>query len=104
MLLEALHSLGNSSLWENMHIDGDGEWIREGLCHGTISIAHDGSFMQEESLDICSAAVIMYCSSSNQLEKITVAECSESASAAGSWVLESFNISYGRRRLIYRAY
>jgi hypothetical protein len=79
MFLEALHSLGNLSLWENMHIDRDGEWIREGLHHGTISIAHDGSFMQKESIDICSAAVIMYCSSCNQWAKISVAERSESA-------------------------
>jgi hypothetical protein len=35
--------------------------------------------MQEQSLDICSAAVTMYCSSSNQWAKISVAEFSESA-------------------------
>jgi hypothetical protein len=80
MFLEALHYLGNLSLWETMHIDGDGEWIREDLlCHGTISIAHDGLFMQEEFLDICSAAVIMYCFSSNQWANISVAERLESA-------------------------
>jgi hypothetical protein len=62
-----------------MHIDRNEEWIREGLLRGTILIAHDGSFMHEESLDICSAAVIMYCSSSNQWAKISVAEYLESA-------------------------
>jgi hypothetical protein len=52
IFLGALHVLGNPTLWENMHIDGDGEWIREGLLHGTLSIAHDGSFMQEELVDL----------------------------------------------------
>ncbi len=42
-----------------MHIDRDGEWISEGLRHGTILIAHDWFFMQEQSLDICPAAVII---------------------------------------------
>ncbi len=77
-----------------MHIDGDGEWIREGLCHGTISIAHDGSFIQEESLDICSAAVIMYCSSSNQWAKISVAECLESADNFCGQLLGAVIIQY----------
>ncbi len=59
--LGALHALGNSILWENMHIDGDGEWIWEGLLHGTLLIAHDGSFMQEKLVDLCSVAVIFFC-------------------------------------------
>jgi hypothetical protein len=92
--LKALHSLGNLYLWENMHIDRDGEWIREGLCHGTKSIAHDGSFMQEESLDICSTAVIMYCSSTNQCAKISVAECLESANNICSKLLGAVIIQY----------
>ncbi len=77
-----------------MHIDGDGEWIREGLRHGTILIAHDGSFMQEESMDICSAAVTMYCSSSSQWAKISVAECSESANNFRSKLLGAVIIQY----------
>jgi hypothetical protein len=58
--LGALHALGNLTLWESMHIDGDGEWIQEGLLHGTLLIAHDGSFMQEKLVDLCSAAVIIF--------------------------------------------
>ena len=78
-LLAALHTLENPTLWENMHINGDGEWIQEGLLHGTLSIAHDGSFTQEKLVDLCSAAVIIFCPASNQWAKVLVVEHSESA-------------------------
>jgi hypothetical protein len=45
-----LWSYDNPTLWNCDCINGDGEWIREGLLQGTISIAHDGSFMQEPLL------------------------------------------------------
>jgi hypothetical protein len=92
--LEALHSFENLFLWENMHIDRDGEWIRESLCHLTILIAHDGSFMQEESLDTCSTTVIMHCSSSNQRAKISVAERLESAKKFCGKLLGAVIIQY----------
>jgi hypothetical protein len=62
-----------------MHIDDDGEWIREGLLHRTLLIAHNGSFMQEELVDLCSAAVIIFCPASNQWAEVSVVERSESA-------------------------
>ena len=44
-----------------------------------LTIAHNGSFMQDESVELCSAAVIIYCSASNQWAKVAVTERSDSA-------------------------
>jgi hypothetical protein len=81
-------------LWENMHINGDGEWIREGLLQGTISIAHDGSFTQEELVDLCSAAVIIFCSTSDQWAKVSVVECSNSGDNFRGEILGAVVIQY----------
>jgi hypothetical protein len=77
-----------------MHIDGNGEWIQEGLLHGTLSIAHDGSFMQEESVDLCSAAVIICCPASDQWAKVFVVERSESADNFQGELLGAVIIQY----------
>ncbi len=77
---ERLDSFKNPSLWENLAYDGDGEWIQEGLLHGLLCIAHDGSFMAEESTKRCLSGVIIYCRSSRQWLKSSIAESLEAAS------------------------
>jgi hypothetical protein len=77
---ERLDSFNNPSLWENLSYDGDGEWIQEGLLCGLLCIAHDGSFMAEESTKHCLVGVIIYCRSSRQWLKSSIAESSEAAS------------------------
>jgi hypothetical protein len=63
---ERLDSFNNPSLWENLSYDSDGEWIHEGLLHGLLCIARDGSFMAEEST---------LCRSDNLLQELkTVAQ------------------------------
>jgi hypothetical protein len=71
---ERLDSFDNPSLWENLSYDGDREWIREGLLRSLLCIAHDGSFMAEESTKHCLAGVIIYCRSSRQWLKSSIAE------------------------------
>jgi hypothetical protein len=78
--LETLESYGNDSLWENLTVDGDGEWIRHGLALGTLCIVHDGSYMPEEAVDLCSAGVVIFCRSSRNWLKVSVVECSHDAS------------------------
>ena len=56
-----LESFGNPSLWTNLSVDGDGEWIGESVAGGYLCCAHDGSYMPEESTNLCSAGVVMYC-------------------------------------------
>jgi hypothetical protein len=73
-------SYGNGSLWENLLYDGDGEWIWDGLCGGSLCIAHDGSYMAEKTPGFCLAGVIIFCSSSQQWLKLSVTELSDTAS------------------------
>jgi hypothetical protein len=78
--LATLATFGNSSLWDNLSVDGDGEWIRAGIEMGTLSIAHDGSYMAEEATNLCSAGVIIFCQRSRQWLKVSVIERSNAAS------------------------
>ena len=78
--LERLSSYGNPSLWSDLSIDGDGEWIGRGIQSDTLSIAHDGSYMAESSRDLCSAGVIIYCRQTKCWLKVSVAERSDAAS------------------------
>jgi hypothetical protein len=77
-----------------MHIDADGEWIREGLLQGMIRIAHDGSYMHEASCDVCAIAVILFCASSHQWAKISVTERSESTNSFRGKLLGAVMIQY----------
>jgi hypothetical protein len=53
-----LAAYGNNSLWDNLSVDGDGEWIHEGIMSGSLCIAHDGLYMAKELYSLCSAGVI----------------------------------------------
>ncbi len=75
-----LESFGNNSLWENMTVDGDGEWICDGIVGGMLAIAHDRSYMASEPAGLCSAGVIMYCRGTKQWLKSSVAKWSNDAS------------------------
>jgi hypothetical protein len=78
--MEVLHSYGHIDLWEHLTIDGDGEWIREGIIWGSLACAHDGSYMSLEVVDLSSAGVIVFCASTKQFLKASLAECSTFAS------------------------
>jgi hypothetical protein len=77
--LETLQSFGNGSLWDNLSVDGDGEWIGQAVISGSLRIAHDGSYMQETSTIICLAGVVMYCKISRCWLKLSIAEKSDAA-------------------------
>ena len=61
-------------------MDGDGSWIGDGIAAGTLVIAHDGSYMPSLMPDLCSAGVILYCSTSKQWLKASVSERSDASS------------------------
>jgi hypothetical protein len=61
-----LKSYGDSSLWENLKVDGDDKWIRKGALSGMLVIAHDGSYMALELPVLCSVGVIIYCKRTKQ--------------------------------------
>jgi hypothetical protein len=55
-----LAAFGNPSLWENLSVDGDGSWLRAGVIRGSLCIAHDGSYMAEESTNLCLAGLVIF--------------------------------------------
>ena len=77
---EALALYGNPSLWADLKVDGDGEWISHGIQLGTLVVAHDGSYMPEDSVDLCSAGVVIYCRDSKNWLRLSLSECSHYAS------------------------
>ena len=74
-----LQSFPNQGLWKNFVCDGDGGWIRRGLRMGSLVIVHDGSYMKHVDKRVCSAAFMIYCTSSRSRAKGTVVEHSLSA-------------------------
>ena len=77
---ETLESYGNLSLWQNLSYDSNGEWIWEGLEAGSLSIAHDMSYMPKELMTLSSAGIIIYCRNIKQWLKVLVMEHSKAAS------------------------
>jgi hypothetical protein len=57
--LEILHSWDNQSLWSTLKVDGDGSWIIDALCAGSLDIVHDGSYMKKVTPKVCSMALLM---------------------------------------------
>jgi hypothetical protein len=78
--LSALENYGNPSLWANLNVDGNGEWIWASIKANTLVIAHDGSYMPEQSTNLCSAGVIIYCQHTSQWLKTSIVEQSEATS------------------------
>ncbi len=75
-LLDVLHSYGHIGLWEHLIVDGDGEWIHEGIIWGSLVCAHGSSYMALEAVDLSSAGVIVFCASTKQLLMASLAKCS----------------------------
>ncbi len=78
--LDRLRSYGNDSLWSNLCVDGDGQWIGHSAIHGDLCIARDGSYMVDKSQFLCSAGVIFYCRRTYLRLTVSVTERSEAAS------------------------
>ena len=78
--IEALKSLPNQSLWDDTSIDGDGEWICDGLTKGSLIMVHDGSYNEDLDPDKCSAAYIIMCRRTKYRMQGTVVDKCERAS------------------------
>jgi hypothetical protein len=77
----------NPSLWWNLRCDGNGTWIWEGICMGTLIIIHGGSYMKEISLLVSSATVMILCTNTGSMCKCMIAEKSSSAGSYRSKIL-----------------
>jgi hypothetical protein len=74
-LLATLASWENQSLWKHLRIDGGtGDWIFSGLMRGLLVIGHDGSYMPHLANNVCTCAMVIYCSHTNQYADVTWVE------------------------------
>jgi hypothetical protein len=81
-LLATIRSFPNQSLWQYLDLDGDGEWIIDGLARGLLAIVHDGSFMEHMDDTSCSAGGIIFCRYSRQLATFSAAERTDNYTAS----------------------
>eukprot|EP00956_Cyclotella_meneghiniana_P011639 scaffold16376_cov42-Cyclotella_meneghiniana.AAC.4 len=64
--LSCLRSFSNQSLWDNLEIDGDGDWLITSIIQGTLEIEMDGSYMKDLSTTACSGAFILHCTNTSK--------------------------------------
>lgn len=64
--LAILSSWENQSLWDNLVVDGDMRWLSNALVAGSLRILHDGSYMKKVTPKVCSTALLITCSLTNQ--------------------------------------
>ena len=64
--LDCLHSISNTSLWENLIVDSDGSWLYPSLVQGSLMVCNDGSYMKHLSKTTCSGAFILRCTMSGK--------------------------------------
>jgi hypothetical protein len=50
-LKSVICSYPNQTLWNDLDLDGDGEWIVDGLARGSLAIVHNSSFSAAERTD-----------------------------------------------------
>ena len=71
---ERINRQENQSLWTNLNMDGDGEWLYDALIGGTLEISHDGSYMNDLARDVCACGVVFHCTRTNKYADLTWAE------------------------------
>eukprot|EP00956_Cyclotella_meneghiniana_P019226 scaffold32771_cov65-Cyclotella_meneghiniana.AAC.3 len=81
-LLATIRSFPNQSLWQSLDLDGDGEWIIDGLARGSLAIVHDGSFMEHMDDTSCSAGGIIFCKYSRRMATFSAAERTDNYTAS----------------------
>jgi hypothetical protein len=81
-LLERISLHENQSLWTNLNMADDGEWLYEALVGGSLEISHDGSYQKELAIDVCSCGIVFHCTATNKFADLTWAERSTSQIAS----------------------
>ena len=72
--LETLHSFPNQSLWKDMIVNGNGEWIHKDIQARSLILVHDGSYQEDLDPTRCLAAYIIMCKATGQQLQGTVVE------------------------------
>ena len=70
-----------SHWWQELKYTGDGTWIYQAVRKGTLICISDGSYIKELHPDVCSAAIIMECTTSQDRLTLSAIDVSPSANA-----------------------
>jgi hypothetical protein len=76
---QTMRHFANQSLWVSLEYSRDGSWILNGMLVQSLIIIHDGLYMKKISPDTCSAATMIYCTTTKYQCKCTWAERSVSS-------------------------
>ena len=80
--MEKLTQGSRNRLWDNIDIDGTGDWIPEAIQTGSLVIAHDGSYKPLLDKSICSAGIVFVCTKTGLMGKISVCEQTDAITAS----------------------
>ena len=69
----------------DLDVDGDGNWIIDALVNGTLAVAHDGSFNEHVNRSVCSAGLVLLCTSTRKLATVSWAERTGPAGTATNY-------------------
>jgi hypothetical protein len=75
-------SYPNQMLWNDLDLDGDGEWIIDGLARGSLAIVHDGFFMEHLDKTPCLAGGIIVCKEVRRIATFSAAERTDNQTAS----------------------
>ena len=65
-----------------MDIDGTGDWIPKAIQTGLLVIAHDGSYKPLLDKSICAAGIVLICTKTGLMGKISVCEQTDANTAS----------------------
>jgi hypothetical protein len=61
-------------LGRDLHLGSDEGWLVTAYTEGTLVLVHDGSYQPALAADVCSAGLVIFCTSTGQLGTVTAAE------------------------------
>jgi hypothetical protein len=78
----ALAQMETCQFVNGLSITGDGKWILDAFKSGSLVACHDGSYMPDEDVSKCSAAIVLLCKTTGSICTITYCETTTSAVAS----------------------
>ncbi len=81
-LLDMLNSHSHKHLFQHLTVDNDGQWILPAARAGSLILVHDGSYMPHLNNVLCSAAVVILCTTTKQMGTVHICEKTNSNTAS----------------------
>ena len=73
-LYTRLCSFSHPTLWTYLEPREDVTWVEEAILNGTFLSVHDGSYMPNKALDVCSAALVFTCTKTRKIGYVSISE------------------------------